>query len=291
MNHRQIEIFAAIMTTGTASRAADLVGITQPAVSRALAELERAIGFALFHRVRNRLVATPEGRLFHGEVEASYRGMDTLRAAAARIRDHGAGELRVATLSALGSALVPRAIRRFRERHPAVRVTLHVLPSRDVRDLVASGRFDVGLAADEIDVTGVIHQPFVSPPALCALPLGHRLAGKERIVPADLAGEPIVGYVREDRGRQRMEAAFAEAGVTPDFVVETIYASTVCALVSEGIGVGFVSSYSIGGMDVSRIVVRPFDPPIAIRSLLILPADRPKSRLVRDFIDCLLAVR
>ena len=291
LHHRQIETFAAIMTTGTASRAADLLGITQPAVSRTLAELERVVGFALFQRVRNRLVPTPEGRQFYGEIEASYRGMDTLRAAAARIRDQGAGEIRVATLSALGSSLVPRAVRRFRDAHPKVRVTLHVLPSRDVRDLVASGQFDVGLAADEIDVTGILHQPFVSPPALCARPVGHPLASRERIVPADLAGEPLVGYVREDRGRQRMEAAFAAAGIVPSFVVETIYAATVCALVSEGIGIGFVSSYAIGGIDVSRLVLRPFDPPIAIKSLLILPADRPKSILVRDFIDCLLAVR
>ncbi|MGE0719207.1 MAG: LysR substrate-binding domain-containing protein, partial [Alphaproteobacteria bacterium] len=69
------------------------------------------------------------------------------------------------------------------------------------------------------------------------------------------------------------------------------FASTVCALVSEGIGLGFVSSYAIGGLDVSRVVLKPFEPPVAIRSLLILPADRPKSLLVRDLIDCLLAVR
>lgn len=279
------------MKAGSVSRAAEVLGITQPAVSRAVAELEREIGFLLFDRVRNRIVPRPEARLFYRDVDASFRGMDTLRASAARIRDQGGGELHVGSLSALGSSLVPRAIRRFRERHDAIRITLHVLPSRDVRDGVASGRFDLGLAADEIDVSGILHQPFLTQSALCAMPPGHRLASKRIVRPADLADQPFVAFVPEDRSRQRLEAILTEAGVRPRIVVETIYAATVCALVAEGVGIGLVSPHSVAGIDPSRLVLRPFEPAVLGKSLLILPTDRPKSRLVRDFIDCLMACR
>jgi DNA-binding transcriptional LysR family regulator len=291
VNNRQIEVFAAVMKAGTISRAAELLGVAQPGVSRTIAELERAVGFALFDRIRNRIVPTPEGRLFFREIEASFRGMDTLRAMAARIRDQGAGQLRIGSLSALGSSLVPRAIRRFRELKPEIGVTLMVLPSRDVRDGVAAGIFDVGLAADEIDVTGVLHQPFVQPRVLCAMPLGHRLCEHEAIGPHDLDGEAFVAYVPEDRARQRLDLIFAEAGVRPRIVVETIYAATVCALVAEGVGVGLVSPYAVAGADPTRLVLRPFSPAVHSKSLLILPLDRPKSQLVRDFIDCLMASR
>ena len=291
VNHRQIETFAAVMRSGTASRAAEFLGITQPAVSRSIVELEKAVGFALFARVRNRLIPTPEARQFFRDVEASFLGVDTLRASAARIRDHGSGQLKIGSLSALGSSLVPRAIRRFRENHPETGVTLIVTSSRAVRDMVASGEFDLGLAADEIDVTGVSHQLFVAPEAMCVLPAGHRLAVKEVITPDDLDGEPFVAYVPEDRARQRLERVFAEAGVAPRIVVETIYAATVCALVSEGVGVGMISAYAASGLDQSRIVLRRFEPAILIRSLLILPPDRPKSQLVRDMIDALMASR
>lgn len=292
MNGRQIEIFAAVMKTGTISRAAELLGVTQPGVSRMLADLERTLGFALFDRVRNRLVPTPEGRLFHDEVLASFHGMDKLRAAAARIRDHGLGHIRVATLSALSSSIVPNAVKRFVAGHPDVNVTLMVLPSRDVRDGVASGAFDIGLAADEIDVTGVVHQPFVSPVALCAMPVGHPLAAHDVIRPQDLSGLDFVAYVAEDRARQRLDAILAKSGTAPPrIVVETIYAATVCALVAEGVGVGLVSRYAVAGFDPNRLVLRPFEPEVRSRSLLILPPDRPKSQLVRDFIDCLMAAR
>ena len=279
------------MKSGTVSRAAELLDITQPAVSRTIAELERDIGFLLFDRVRGRIVPRPEANLLYRDVEASFRGMDTLRASAARIRDRGAGELRIGSLSALGSSLVPKAIRRFRDQNPSVRLTLQVLPSRNVRDGVASGEFDLGLAADEIDTTGVIHQPFLVQHALCAMPPGHPLATRKVVRPADMDGISFIAYVAEDRSRQRLDAILAKAGVRPQVVVETLYATTVCALVAEGVGVGLVSPHSAADVDPSRIVLRPFDPPVVGRSLLILPSDRPKSRLVRDFIDCLMACR
>ena len=291
MNIRQIETFAAVMKSGTASHAATVLGITQPAISRSIAEFERAVGFPLFARVRNRLIPTPEARLLYRDVEAVFQGVDTIRAAAARIRDHGSGEIRIATLSAISMSLVPAAIRIFRESHATTRVTLHVLPSREVRDLIVSGEFDIGLAAEEIDVEGVFHQSFTSSKALCAMPIGHPLAGLETVTPADIDGFPMVAYVPEDRGRQRLDRILAEAGSKPRVVVETIYAATVYALVAEGIGIGFVNPHSIAGLDKSRVILRPFEPVLRTKTLLILPPERPKSLLVRDFIDALMAAR
>jgi len=290
LNIRQIETFAAMMKAGTASRAAETLGISQPAVSRSLAELERTVGFALFARIRNRLVPTPEAEQLYRDVEATFRGLDSLRATAARIRDQGSGELRVATFPALGISLVPRAVRRFQQAHPDVRLTLHMLLPRHVRDVVASGQFDLGLAADEIDLTGVDHQLFASRPALCAIPAGHPLTEKSKIVPRDLVGVPFIAYVPESRTRQRLEQVLAKAGVTLRVVVETIHTSMVCALVAEGVGIGIVNAYAAGAVD-RRVVLRRFEPSAESRSYLITPTDRPKSQLVRDFIDALMASR
>ena len=148
MNFRQLEIFRAVMISGSASRAADLLQITQPAISRSVADLEQALGFMLFDRVRGRLVPTPEGQLFFRDVSASFIGLDRLRSAAARIRDFGSGSIRIASLAALGSTVVPRAIRTFRDRNPQIAITLQIVSSSLVRELVANQQFDVGLAAD-----------------------------------------------------------------------------------------------------------------------------------------------
>jgi DNA-binding transcriptional LysR family regulator len=292
MNFRQIEAFAAVMSCGTASRAAEVLGVTQPAVSRTISDFERAVGFPLFARIRNRLVATPEARILYDEVKTAFHGIDTIRAAAARIRDLGSGEIRIASLVAASGSVVPKAVAIFRRKHPNVRITCLVLPSRDVRDLIASGQFDVGLTGDSIDTTGVTHQPFITRDAtLCALPIGHPLSSKKVITPPDLNGVSFIVHLPEDRFRQRVDAVLAAAGVTPKIVIETALAFTGLALVAEGVGVALAAPHSIGGFDRSRIVVRPFRPGIEVRVLLLLPSDRPKSQLVRDFIDALMAAR
>ena len=102
--------------------AAELLDVTQPAVSRTIAELERTLGFSLFERIKGRLAPTPESRLLLAEVERSFIGLDKLRAEAARIRDFGSGSIRMASLAALGSTLVPRAIRAFLKLNARVNV-------------------------------------------------------------------------------------------------------------------------------------------------------------------------
>lgn len=291
MNFRQLEVFRAVMISGSASRASELLDVTQPAVSRSLAELESSICFALFDRVRGRLVPTPEGKLFFKDVSASFAGLDRLRASAARIRDFGSGSIRVASLAALGSTLVPRAIKAFQLQRPDIAITLQVLLSSTVRDLVAEGQFDIGLAADEIDVSGVEHRVFQSTRAICALPAGHKLTIKDRITPADLDGIPFIALAPEDRARRRLNAALEETGAKPHVVVETPYSATVCALVMEGVGVGLVNPGSVDGFAERGVIFRPFDPAIYFKSYLLFRPDAQRAVIVKDFTAALLDAR
>ncbi|WP_279480140.1 LysR substrate-binding domain-containing protein [Aureimonas sp. SK2] len=291
MNLRQIEAFRAVMLSGTVSRAAELLGVTQPAVSRCVSELEARVGFFLFDRVKGRLVPTPEGQLFFREVDASFVGLDRLRASAARIRDFGTGSIRIASLAALGSTLVPRAIRMFREQHPHVTISLTVASSSTVRDHVAGGQYDIGLAADEVDLSGVDHQAFGSFPGVCAIPGGHPLSRLEVVTPADLDGVDYVALSPEDRARRRLDVELEAVGSKPRLVVETIYSSTICALALEGVGVGLVNPLSAEGFAERGVVFRPFKPDITFRSHLLFRPDTQKGAIVRRFTGALLAAR
>jgi len=283
VNFGQLEIFNAVMTCGTASRASELLNVSQPAVSRAISDLEYRIGFALFSRVKGRLVPTPEGHLFFREVEESFAGLDKLRAAAARIRDFGSGRIRIASLAAMGSTLVPRAIRRFRDDHPGVAITLQVASSRGVRDLVASGQFDVGLAADEVDLSGLAYRSFAIFDAVCAIPPDHALATKDVIRPPDLDHIDFIALSPEDRARSRMESVFEHMDVRPSVVVETPNSATVCSLALEGVGVGLVNPAAVDGFAVRGLVLRPFEPSVEFRACLLYGSEAEPSKLVADF--------
>jgi len=284
VNFRQIEIFRAVMTNGTASRAAEVLRISQPAVSKTIQELERSVGFALFHRTRGRIVPTAEAQLLFKEVEQSFAGLTHLRGAASRIRDFGSGEIRIACLSALSTNVLPRALKAFLARNPQVAVTFQTRMSSVVRDLVASGQFDLGIAADEIDQTGVEVSEFARFRVAVALPEGHPLEAREVIRPADLSGQPFVALSPEDTTRREAELAFAEAGVGVRIVLETPYSTTVCAMVAAGIGVGLVNPLTAEPYLGRGMSLRPFEPALHFRTLLIQPPNRQPAQIVQDFI-------
>lgn len=291
MHFRQLEAFRTVMTTGSTVRAAELMQVTQPAVSRSISELEAAVGFALFDRVRGRLVPTPEGQLFFREVDTSFRGLDRLRAAAATIRDYGSGSIRVASLAALGAEVVPKAIHSFLAENPRIKIALQVLPSSSVRNLVVDGQFDLGLAADEVDMSGLDSQLFGNFAVVCAIPAGHPLATLQTIRPRDVEGHALIGLAPEDRARHRIDEMLRAENVEPDYIVETPSSSTICALALAGAGVGFVSPLTVHGFVDRGLVLRPFEPRVNFRYYLLFRPDSQKARLVKAFVAALLQER
>jgi len=283
MNLRDIEVFHAIMIGGGASSAADLMGISQPSVSRSLAQLERTVGFPLFERVKGKLTATREGRLFHAEVTRNFIGLDSLRQAALRIREVGAGTVRVASLAALGMGLVPRAVAQFLKHHPNVHLSLQIRTSSVVRDLVLSGQVDIGLAADEIDTTGLHSSVFATPRAICVVPKSHRLASCSSVRVADLHQERFIALSPEDTVRQSLDRMFVAAGVEPKIVVDTPFSATVIALVAEGAGIGIANPFAIDPALRSQLAFVAFEPQLNFRALILRPPGASPSRLVNEF--------
>lgn len=290
MQHRQIEAFAAIMTSGSASRAAELLGVTQPAISRCIAELERELGFALFDRVRSRMVPTFEGRMFFREVDSHFLAMAKLEAAA-RIREVGAGELKIASLHSLGGRLVPQALGLFQRAFPKINVTLQVQSSSQVRDLVASAQFDLGLCSEEVDLNGVEHQHFADYRMVAVLPRDHPLSVRAVIRPEDLHDQPFLQLDFDERLSRDLHAAFAAVHAKPRVVVDAEYSATICALASEGAGIGLVNPAAIAGLDRSALRVLRFEPALHFRKHLVFPPGRARPKLVRDFLGVLAEVR
>lgn len=285
MNVRQVEVFRVVMTNGTTARAAEVLHISQPAVSKTIQELERSLGFDLFHRIKGRLQPTSEGQLFFREVEQTFLGLTHLRGAAARIRDYGSGELRIACLSALSTNVLPRALRAFMDRNPKVAVTFQTRMSSVVRDLVASGQFDVGIVADEIDRTGVEVQEFIRFRVAVALPEGHLLEKRDVIRPIDLADQPFIALAPEDTTRREAERAFEKDGVSVRKVIETPYSTTICSMVAAGIGIGLVNPLTAEPYIGRGLTLRPFEPALHFRTLLITPPNRLPSRIIAEFIE------
>lgn len=292
MNLRQLEAFRAVITSGSITSAAHTMHLSQPAVSKLIADLEHTIGFKLFVRTKgSALTVTPEAEFFFHEVERSFIGLDGLKRTADNIRNLATGNLQIASLPALSFNFLPRVISEFHKRHPGVSIRLYTFSSSTVRQWLANQQFDVGLATRAHEIPGVSSVSFLRSIGACVLPPGHRLADRELIEPADLAGEPFISLMSGDQTRRRIDRVFEDAGVERALIVETQYAMTVCSLVMQGVGCSIVNPAAAADFVAQGLVVRPFRPRIQFEYMLHTPSLRPLSQSALRFIQFMSEVR
>jgi DNA-binding transcriptional LysR family regulator len=287
INIRHVEAFRMLMTVGTVSQAAKLLGMSQPALSQMIQALERDAGLALFERQRGRLTPTRTARVFFEESERVFVGLDALTRKAATLRDVNAGgreRLAVGCLHAFGQGFVLDVIKQFRQSHPQTMVSLQLQASSQIREAVISGQLDFGIVADEAEPLKTIGSQFSETTAVLALPARHRLAKSVTVDAHELDNEAFIALNPEDRMRQRLESAILTKGVTLNVVVETPYSATACQLVQRGVGVSLVNPLTALAYVNQGIVFRRFSPAISFRTLLIFPPNLPPSSTARKFI-------
>lgn len=283
INPAHLDLFRAVIRHGGMTRAAQALGIGQPHISRAIAQLEAELGFPLFVRGQGSAIPTQEGEAFAHEVAQTFAGLDHLHHAARRIRHRGTGSLRVACQPSLAARLLPRALRRLDGDYPGLRVSIHVPSPDTIWAWASSGQCDVGLARPLPGYAGVTAEPFLSVAAVCALPRRHALARRRAITAADLVGMPLIS-AGSSAVQQAVEAAFAAAGATPFFTLMAEYTAARCGLVAEGLGIAIVDPVPARELTGLPIVLRPFRPAIPIETRLLWPAGRPPGRLAERLI-------
>lgn len=254
MNLRQVEAFRAVMLTGQMTAAAELMLVTQPAISRLIKDFEHATKLQLFERRGSHIVPTQEAKTLWKEVDRAFTGLNHIANLAADISRQAAGTLRIVAMPALANGLLPRFLAKFLHDKPNLQVSLTGLPSTTVMEAVASGQADIGYADGPSERPGFIFETR-SLPAIVAIPMGHRLGGLARITPEDLAGERIIKQETGTLFAMRVEVAMGGVQRRPS--LEVSLSHTALSLVREGAGIAIIdSAAAIDFKD--AIVLRPF---------------------------------
>ena len=286
MNVRQLEAFRAVFTTGSVSMAADQLGVTQPAVSTLISNLERSIGFPLFERIRGRLVATPEAATLYDEVERVFASLDRVDHTVREIRTMSAGHLRISSLPGATIKLLPQLITPFLDGRPDVNISLHTQSSPKVKDWVAMGLVDIGLAEMPIDDKAIEWEPLIQR-CVCIMPAGHRLTKRAVITPVDIKNEPVISLYRDHMVSRRLDNAFEKYALTRKTRIEVFMFSTCCNFVLEGAGIALVDAMSADHYRDQNVAIRPFEPEINFDIAILFPANRPRSKLALEFAQAL----
>ena len=257
---RDLECFLAVADEGNFSRAASILKISQPSLSRRIASLERELGVPLFSRARRQIALTPAGRALAREARAVFAetrtAIDVVRAAARGVSGH----LRIGYRSAFRYRILPQALRMMRERHPDVALTVSGGASSDMLDEVRARTIDVALVTSPDGPDDLAVEVLKEVPIVVALPAGHRLARRRIVELEDLAGEPFVDIGESDVPAYRgtMRRLCARAGFTPRIAAQVESADLLVACVAAGIGVGL--TFDLRDIPLEGLVYRELRP-------------------------------
>ncbi|AJE46723.1 LysR substrate-binding domain-containing protein [Celeribacter indicus] len=257
---RQVEAFRAVMRLGSMTRAAEFLQISQPAVSRLMADMQESLGYTLFRRTRHGTIPTPEARRLRDEVGSLFSGLEELNRRVFAIRDLEIGELRIGAISIYGNGLLPQILSRFLGDHPGVTVTLEVEEHDRIVDRVHSGKIEFGIVSLPAFTGDLDVELLSAEPAVCVMPPDHPLAGKRVVEPADLADVPFISFPRSSTTRFQIDRIFDRLRVPRRLVVEAATHEAVCNFVAAGVGVSIISPFSPYLRDSDRLVARPFHP-------------------------------
>ncbi len=186
LNFRHMEIFWAVMTTGSATAAAELLHTSQPTVSRELSRLQ----LVLFKRANARLIPTEQALRLFEEVERAYFGMERIERTAEAIRQHKHGQIALVTLPAFSQALLPRVCKRFLGQYPDVALSITPQEAPLLNEWLSSQRYDLGLIEEATVPIGTESDCVFTSDMVCVLPTDHRLADKSVLSPRDFEQSP-----------------------------------------------------------------------------------------------------
>lgn len=285
MQLRHIELINAILRTGSLTRAAALLHISQPAASKMLGHAELQLGYALFRRIRGRLKPTPELEALAPGMEKLHEDLGSLRRLAENLKSHPRGRIRVGCIPALGLGLLPPAIKTSRDHEPGIVFDVHTYHSKElverllVRELDLAIGFDAGehpgierIAIGHTELVHVSSQPPEAPAA-------------EPVSLSDLDGRNLITLDVTDRAGALLEEVVSQAGIQlhSDIQVQTHYVA--CALAHAGCGDAVIDALTARALSRPGLQLRRIVPAIPVPVNVLHHAGIPLREIDETFID------
>jgi DNA-binding transcriptional LysR family regulator len=281
MRIRYIEIFHAVMQSGTVKGAAEMLHITQPAATRLLQQAEAHVGVPLFQRVRGRLVPTAEAHQLFPEVEQLYMRLDAVRRVAANLGQDSEALLRVLCVPGLALEALPQALGRWSRRRPKGRFSLRTLHSRQIAESLALREAEVGFAFEPSPHPALLNQAIAQGRIVC---VGVDLKGSS--VPLEaLAQHPVIDLDPSDPLGRLLHAACRTHEVEPlsRALAHSYHAAVELAL--HGFGWALLDSITAGyARRHPQLKVLPLAPEIPVTVYALRPRDLPGSAAADELV-------
>lgn len=282
MELRVLRYYLTVVREENITRAAEILHITQPTLSRQLTELEAELGTQLFVRGKRKISLTDSGMLLRRRAEELIELADKTASEFSGYGENLSGSVAIGAGETTATKALPELMRRFTAQYPLVHFELHTGNAKLLTERLDSGLLDIGLLMEPVEIE---KYDFVRLPVKevwgVIVPNDHPLGEKAVVTPADLRPLPLIATPRIKEHETR--AWFGGDIEHLNICATCDMAGNAAALVEQGLGVAFTIEGAVANYN--NVVFRPLQPAVTATSVLVWKKYQPFSPAVREFVQ------
>ncbi len=244
---RQIEVIRAIMITGSVGGAARLLNVSSPGISRVMKHAETLLGMKLFSKKGGRYTPTREAGEIFSQINGVYDKVEDLEFIIRRLKRGADLELKVGSVPSIAAVMVPLAIADVRGKFPNLLIDVDILKIEEAIDYLLLGKGEAVAVSHKLDHPMLTFEPLAKGRLKCIVPRDHPLARRERVSADEIVEYPLIGIDPNDPYGRIMAGIFSNHALSYQVTIRARFGSTVCALVTNGLGVAIVDEFTLAG--------------------------------------------
>jgi DNA-binding transcriptional LysR family regulator len=289
LDTRQLEAFIAVVSIGSMTGAAKMLGKSQPVVTRLIQDLEKELGFTVLRRMGPRIAPTEQGLAFFTQAELFLGGLRTISERARSIGAAAPRPIEIASIPALSASLVPMALARLPDDIMPDHIHLLSTAAENVVQAVVARSADLGVASLPLDNPGIDLHWIGEVPCVAVVSHNDPLALKPVIEAQDLASRRLIASANPYRLRMRINQALQAQGMEPTSVIDSNATYVSLALARTGIGIAIVESATIAGLPIEGLCALPLAFHVPFYFGVFTATGRPMMPAVARLIDVIEA--
>ena len=287
MRLRYIELFHAILTSGSITGAAKLLDISQPAASKALQHAENQLGFALFSRVRGRIQPTQQAQLLRDRIENIIQEVQELERLTTNMSQPASSPLRVTCTPTLAQVLLPSATVLLRETFPDVTVELSTEHSAAMCESLTLRETDIGLTLQDTGHQNLRQKVLCRGQVMAIAPPGWWPSAElaQPLPIGALASQPMIGITVRDALGSMLQSHLSQVEPAPRTVVSVQTYQLAQSLVAKGEGLALVDPFTARCGGAYSVQMRPLRPQLDVVLYAMHRPDSPLNPVQKRFLD------
>lgn len=285
MTIRHIKIFIQVFQTKNITRAAQLLHMTQPAVTRAIQEMEHYYGVFLFERLNRRLYITESGKQLYSQALHIAESFDLMEKGLRNWDEFGI--LRIGASITLGNFLLPQLVSIYQGRHPNLQIRATISNGYKLQQMLYNNQLDFALIENEVSQDRLKMEPFSEDQLILILPPNHPLKKKAGIQLRDLTSYPFLLRESGSVGRTFLNHVFSSHGMILEPLWESASTQAIVKAVSIGIGISFLPEQLVkADIENGTIATCPIsDAPLTRKNYIVWHQNKFLTKSALDFIS------